>query len=286
MAKSKSKPSPAVAAAQPAPALRVAALPASMASVRLDAALSGKVLDRNTLAETARGLASGSVTPQATLLTFAQNGGQALDDAAKAAQRAAAAQTLVSSALRNDLLRLKAGGAPPQPGKTDYVVRGQVTLANGEPAAGLAVEATAQNAAQSDVLGAAITDDKGAFQILVAAKDFAASGAKTQQIGISVGIEGEAPLHATDPVALFSAGQEAKVDVKLPESAGAAAAAAASRAKIDAEARLFRLDYAQAAAQLHQQQLGDALKAVQAGIAKLVDGLKSATAPVSGKPGA
>jgi hypothetical protein len=263
---------------------RLNALQARMANVRPSAALAqtlaqeaSKLADRTTLAQAARNLVSGQLTPQSALLQLVEACSHAAAAAEKSVQRAASQQARISSALRADLTRLKTGAAMPRPGKNSFALRGRVTTASGETAAGLVVEAIDRDVSQHDLLGAALTDDKGEFQILFAAKDFAESGEKGPEIVLCIGVEGEAPLCVTQAARLFGSGREANVDIALP-----ATGAVAARRGLDPGTRLFRVHYANELARAQQQRFGEVVSELQAGLGRLIAGLQPSPSPVKG----
>lgn len=253
-----------------------------VASPSLEAAL-GKTLateaakfgERKTLNDTASDLLSGKLTLPATLLDLARAAAEAMDKAADTANRTMAQQTHVTNQLREELLRTRAKAARPRPRKDDYVLRGKVLRANGEPAAGLVVEANDKDISKHDLLGVALTDSSGEFQIRFREKDFAECGEKLPEIVLAVGMEGQTPLHVTQPERLFQTERESNVTVPLPEQAQAALGALDAGQLADSGTRLFQVEHAQAMAQLQQQQLTEVFKDLQGGLGKVIAALET-----------
>ncbi len=253
-----------------------------VASPSLEAAL-GKTLateaaqlgERKAINDTARSLLSGKLTLPAALLGLARAAARAVDKSAATANRTAAQQTLATNQLREELLRTRAKSARPRPRKDDYVLRGKVVQANGEPAAGLVVEANDKDISMHDLLGIALTDSSGEFQIRFREKEFSERGEKLPEILLAVGLEGHTPLHVTQPERLFQAEREASVTVLLPERAQTALGTLEAGQLADSGARLFQVEHAQAMAQLQQQQLAEVFEDLQGGLGKVIAALET-----------
>jgi len=276
---------PSTAAASPvatrAPLTRVESTRVRVASAPVDAAL-GRTLskaavqltDRALLTSTARGLVGGQLSLQSVLVSLVEAGGRALEAALQAAQRAAAQDTLTSTQLRQDLGRLKTNAAYPQPRKDDYAVTGQVMLASGEPAAGLVVEAVDADVSRDDTLGAAVTDEKGTFQITFRKKAFAESGEKEPEIVLVIGVEGRAPMLVTPPARPPAGERRMATSVTLPAGVSLPARAPAERLTAEVEARLLHVTHRQALVQLQHQQLSALATEAQSGLARLASALQ------------
>jgi hypothetical protein len=253
-----------------------------LASVSPDAAMGQTLareiarLDRKLLIDTARGLIGGQLTLQGVLGSFATASSRAVESAIKESQRAAAQEALLARQLGDNLQRLRTKSAPPRPHKNDYIVSGQVMHTTGEPAVGLAVEVIDKDVFKHDVLGAAVTDEKGSFQVTFPKKAHAESGEKELEIVLVVGIEGQPPMHVTEPTRMLGEGREATVILTLPEAARAAADAAAARLGTDIDARLLRVEHRRAVSAMQDQQLGGVMREFQAGLSLLVAALQPA----------
>lgn len=284
MARTKPKTGAGTGVMRPKVEPRLDALQARVASVRPSEALAqtlaheaNKLTDRATIEQAARKLVSGQLTPQSALLQLLEGCSRAAAAAGESVQHAASQQARVSSALRADLMRPKTRAAKPREGKNSFALRGRVTTASGESAAGLVVEAIDRDVSRHDVLGAALTDDKGVFQILFAAKNLAASGEKEPEIVLCIGVEGEPPLCVTQAARLFGSGREADIEIALP----ATGAVAAPRG-LDPRTRLFRVQYAHDLAQAQQQRFGEVASELQASLGRLIARLQPKPSPVEG----
>jgi len=289
MAKARAKP------AKPAPVRPTlsAASPARyrVGTIQLDSALSttlgtaaARLGDRTVLRDTAKGLFSGQLSLQGVLRAVVEGGREAMAAATAQTKRVATQQALSTRQLRADLLRLKTNGTPPRPGKDDVVVRGQVTLAGGEPAAGLVVEAIDRDISKHDLLGVALTDEKGTFQIVFPLKSFADSGEKEPEVVLVVGVEGQAPLHTTQPTRLAEGSKENTFSIVLPEGAAGLARLPAERLRTDIDARVLRVDYRQAVSRMQNEQVTQMVEAAQAGLAGLAGLLSPPAGPADTKP--
>jgi hypothetical protein len=278
MAKGKRKSSaPKEAAAPTTIVTRESSLPARfrIASAPPDVAMGQTLarqvsrLNREVFVNTARGLLSGQLTLQGVLSSLASAGSEATGSAAKETQRAGAQQALVSKQLREQLIRTRTNAQPPRMRKDDYVVRGQVMLATGEPVVGVAVEAIDKDVSKHDLLGTTLTDEKGTFQIAFARKTFAESGEKEPEIVLAVGLEGRTPLHVTEPTRMVSGERALTVTVTLPQATPPVTNVPREQLGDELDARMLRVQQREAVAAIQSQHFGALMQEAQTALGVL-----------------
>jgi hypothetical protein len=101
----------------------------------------------------------------------------------------------------------------PGNGHPAFVVRGTVRLADGSPAAGVAVAAFDRDLRSEEPLGNTLTDESGGYEIAYAAHQFRRAEKKTADLMVRVG-NGNGPPLATSPIR-FNAPPELKEDIMI-----------------------------------------------------------------------
>ncbi|HHM05338.1 MAG TPA: hypothetical protein ENJ19_06295 [Gammaproteobacteria bacterium] len=123
--------------------------------------------------------------------------------------------------------------------KGEIRVQGQlVHPRTGEPVAGMVVEAIDKDVRKHDLLGAAVSDAQGRFEIAFRPKDYKESGEKTPEIMLSVGADRKQKLYIADRPLEFKGEQPEAVTITLPDTrVEAVNAFCASRQRLSAKRR-------------------------------------------------